>query len=86
MTERSRGTCRFFGASGAGASGAGASPSAGGGVGTGIFSVIIPIVQPGELSRIMSSAFTARTYLALSSASKKTIGGPSLASLALACR
>src|SRR5207237_3178083 len=47
-----------------------------------IFSVIIPIVQPtllsAELSRAASSAFTARPYFALSSASKKITGGPCL--------
>ena len=51
-----------------------------------MLSVIIPIVQPLEESRIVSSAFTARTYLALSSASKKMTGGPCVASLFFASR
>ena len=49
-----------------------------------IDSVIIPIVHPDELSRMESSAFTTRTYFALSSASKKMTGGPCVASLLLA--
>src|SRR2546430_1267393 len=69
----------YFGCSGAGAVG-----GAGGAVSLLIDSVIIPMVHPDELSRIASSAFTARTYFVLSSASKKMTGGPCVASLLLA--
>ena len=51
-----------------------------------IFSVIIPIVQPGELSRMRSSPLMARSYFALSSASKKMTGGPWTPSFAFAAR
>src|SRR5438270_506392 len=46
----------------------------------------MPIVQPGELSRIVSRPFIARAYFALSSASKKITGGPWVASFDLAAR
>src|SRR5207248_2306184 len=79
-----------------GVGGVGAVPGAGGvapgGVGSvGVaveasFSVIMPIVQPGELSRMRSRPFIARKYFALSSASKKITGGPWVASFALAAR
>jgi len=49
-------------------------------------SVIIPIVHPLDESRIASSAFTARRYFALSSASKKMTGGPCVASFDFATR
>src|SRR5437763_302361 len=51
-----------------------------------IFSVIIPIVHPAELSRMRSRPLMARSYFALSSASKKMTGGPCVASLAFAAR
>src|SRR5205823_11094420 len=51
-----------------------------------IFSVIIPIVHPGELSRMRSRPLMARSYFDLSSASKKMTGGPCVASLAFAAR
>src|SRR2546426_5421687 len=85
----------YFGASGAGGVGVApgcCSPPGAPGVAGGccdsclMLSVIIPIVQPLEESRIASSAFTARTYFALSSASKKMTGGPCVASLLLASR
>src|SRR2546421_795796 len=88
---------RYFGASGVGGGGvapgccsAPAAPGAPGAAGCCdsclMLSVIIPIVQPLDESRIASSAFTARTYFALSSASKKMTGGPCVASLLLASR
>src|SRR5438067_461558 len=69
---------------------AGAPPGAGaapGGVGSvpaalASFSVIMPIVQPGELSRIRSRPFIAREYFALSSAPKQMTGGPCVSSAA----
>src|SRR5438270_9193906 len=88
----------FAGAGSVGAAGPGApgAPGAGGappgGVGSvpdaalASFSVIMPIVHPGELSRIKSKPFIAREYFALSSASKKMTGGPCVASFDFAAR
>src|SRR5207302_2165739 len=87
----------YFGASGLGAAGVApgccSAPGAPGAPGAAgccasclMLSVIIPIVHPLDESRIASSAFTARTYFALSSASKKMTGGPCVASLLLASR
>src|SRR6202022_4654034 len=77
----------FFGSGATCWSGAAVAPGAGACCASCLMlSVIIPMVHPEDESRIASSAFTALTYFALSSASKKMTGGPCVASLLFATR